>query len=132
MFQAARRREAANVKLSPADVDPQEVLEERRVVPVKEFGKVVVRRTTAAARQWEDPPGEASGTPAVVRVLVPLSRRLDSESLSPAAAPSGGSLTNPFPGRTCGRIACCRRRASLHVADSKRNRSCLLRPYPPR
>ncbi len=37
MVQAAHRREAVDVKLSLGDVDLQEVLEERRVVPVEEF-----------------------------------------------------------------------------------------------
>ena len=67
MFGATRRREATDTHLLSGGVDPQEVLEERGLVPVEELREEVVERTAPSARQREDPSGEAADAPAEVR-----------------------------------------------------------------
>ena len=76
MLETARRRKAADPQLASGDVDPQEVLEERQLVPVEEFREVVMQRAPAAARQRELPALREGGPRRRQTSYVVISRRL--------------------------------------------------------
>src|SRR5215207_2956090 len=50
VLEATRCREAADTHLAVRRVDPQEVLEERRLVPVEELGEEVMERSPSRDR----------------------------------------------------------------------------------
>src|SRR5215207_5046524 len=81
VLEATRCREAADTHLAVRRVDPQEVLEERRLVPVEELGEEVMERSPSTPRQREDPLGDPAGASADVCPLVPFPRGGDPETL---------------------------------------------------
>ena len=106
MFCTARRREAADTHLFPGGVDPQEVVEQRRLVPVEELREAVVDGTASAARQWKDPLGHTTDALADV-------------DPGPRAAPVRSRVAWPCtrpPRQALSRAILCRRRAGGHTA----------------
>src|SRR5215211_3229257 len=106
VFCTARRREAADTHLFPGGIDPQEVLEQRRLVPVEELREAVVDGTASAARQRKDPLGHTTDALADV-------------DPGPRAAPVRSRVAWPCtrpPRQALSRAILCRRRAGGHTA----------------
>ena len=119
VFCAARRRKAADAHFVSGGADPQEVFEERRLVPVEELGEKVVEGSAPTAGQRKI---LSATRPTRLLSYVPRSPgRLGSIPRRPAmyaAASSVLSRAIPCRSQSTDRTACYRKSKSRPVAGS--------------